>query len=93
MKILKSTRFREELKQILKYIAIDNLNRAYDFKRNLSLSINKLDFMPYKCKQANSTDNPNVRDFIFKGYVVPYMIDKENDSIIILGIYKENIWQ
>ncbi|EAL2490596.1 type II toxin-antitoxin system RelE/ParE family toxin, partial [Campylobacter jejuni] len=53
--------------------------------------LKKLDFMPYKFRKSLAFDDENVRDFIFKGYVIPYKIDKEKDLIIILGIYKENL--
>ncbi len=94
MKIKKSQRFRNELKKIVKYVARDSNNRAYKFKDDLISSIDKqLDYMPYKFRQSNTSSDTNVRDFIFKGYIIPYFIDNEKDTIIILGIYKENIWQ
>ncbi|TEY03205.1 type II toxin-antitoxin system RelE/ParE family toxin [Campylobacter sp. US33a] len=47
--------------------------------------------MPYKFRKSFIFDDENIRDFIFKGYVIPYKIDKEKDLIIILDIYKENL--
>ncbi len=32
----------------------------------------------------------NTRDFIFKGYTIPYLID--DDIILLLGIYNSNEW-
>lgn len=61
------------------------------FKNDLYKALKKLDFMPYKFRKSLAFDDENVRDFIFKGYVIPYKIDKEKDLIIILGIYKENL--
>lgn len=61
------------------------------FKNDLYKALKKLDFMPYKFRKSLVFDDENVRDFIFKGYVIPYKIDKEKDLIIILGIYKENL--
>ncbi|WP_407712400.1 type II toxin-antitoxin system RelE/ParE family toxin [Campylobacter coli] len=60
-------------------------------KQELHKALKKLDFMPYKFRKSLAFDDENVRDFIFKGYVIPYKIDKEKDLIIILGIYKENL--
>lgn len=48
--------------------------------------------MPYKFRQSNSFEDENIRDFIFKGYIIPYKINTQKDKIIILGIYKENKW-
>ena len=33
----------------------------------------------------------NRRELIYKGYIVPYFIN--NDEILLLGIYKENLWE
>lgn len=35
-------------------------------------------------------NNTNIRDLIFKGYVVPFLI---SNDIYILGIYKQNLWK
>jgi len=29
-----------------------------------------------------------VRDYIFKGYTIPYYIDEKNEKIVILDIFK-----
>ncbi|EKB9565595.1 type II toxin-antitoxin system RelE/ParE family toxin, partial [Campylobacter jejuni] len=51
-----------------------------------------LSFMPYKNRKSLSFDNENIRDLIFKAYVIPYLIDKSKNEIVILGIYKNNLW-
>ncbi|MBM0704514.1 type II toxin-antitoxin system RelE/ParE family toxin, partial [Campylobacter jejuni] len=51
-----------------------------------------LSFMPYKNRKSLSFDNENIRDLIFKGYIIPYLIDKSKNEIVILGIYKSNLW-
>jgi len=33
-------------------------------------------------------DDEAVRDFIFKGYVIPYLIDTYKDKIVLLSIIK-----
>ena len=49
--------------------------------------------MPYKFRKSFYFDNEEIRDMIFKGYVIPYKIDKASDEIIIIGIkkYQENL--
>ncbi len=91
MKILKSNKFNDELKNILYFIALDSKSRAKIFKNNLLKSINDLIFMPYKCRKSIYFNNEDIRDLIFKGYTVVYKIDTDKNSIIILGIkkYKE----
>lgn len=46
--------------------------------------------MPYSHRQNFDANNKNVRDLIFKGYVIPYHINNETSTITILFIYKEN---
>ena len=47
--------------------------------------------MPFKYRKNLQLNKDNVRDLIFKGYVIPFLVDK--DEIIILDIYKYNIWK
>ena len=47
--------------------------------------------MPYRFRKNLDINDDDVRDLIFHGYVVPFYIDKEKDTITILLIYKENL--
>lgn len=47
--------------------------------------------MPYKFRRSKSFDDDRIRDFIFKGFVIPYLIDEPNDTIVILAIFKQNL--
>ncbi|EKK7637126.1 type II toxin-antitoxin system RelE/ParE family toxin [Campylobacter jejuni] len=92
MQILESDLFTNELNIILSLIVRkESIKVKNTFKNDLYKALKKLDFMPYKFRKSLAFDDENVRDFIFKGYVIPYKIDKEKDLIIILGIYKENL--
>ena len=44
--------------------------------------------MPYKHRKNFITNDENIRDFIFKGYVIIFEI---NENIEILNIYKHNL--
>jgi len=52
--------------------------------------ISKLDFMPYKFRKSYYyyNDDEDIRDLIVQGYTIPYLIDKEKDTIVILDIFK-----
>ncbi|EAI6282987.1 type II toxin-antitoxin system RelE/ParE family toxin [Campylobacter coli] len=92
MQILESDLFTNELNIILSFIVRkESIKVKNTFKNDLYKALKKLDFMPYKFRKSLAFDDENVRDFLFKGYVIPYKIDKEKDLIIILGIYKENL--
>ncbi len=88
MQILKRTKFNDELKNIFFYIAQDSKTRAKKFKDDLVKKIEDLIFMPYKCRESIYFEDTNIRDLIFKGYVIVYKIDEKNDTIFILGIKK-----
>jgi len=86
MIVQESVKFKKNLTNILIYISRDKKIAAVNFKNNLKKLIQNLKFMPYKYRKSYFYDDENIRDLIFKGYVIPYLIDKE--KIIILDIFK-----
>ena len=91
MEIIFSPRFEDELYGIADFIALDNQARSDLFVDKIESMCHNLVDMPYRCRKSMKFDDENIRELIFKGYIIPYHI--KNDQIIILGIYKENIWQ
>jgi len=92
MQILKTTRFLEELEEILDFIAQDSLTQALRFFEKLDEVIFSLPDMPLKCRQSTKSNDANVRDLIFHGYVIPYRINRLKDRLEIIGIFSENEW-
>ena len=92
MQIELSERFIAQLQTLLEFIAKDSLENALKFERELLARIENLISMPRKYRQSIHFSNPNIRDFIFKGYVIPYLIDSPNNKLVILGICKWNLW-
>lgn len=90
MQIIYTHKFQIRIGLIVDYIAIDSPSNARKFYRNLKNQINDISFMPYRYRKSITADNENITDLIFKGYVVPFFIDKENDTIEILSIYSRN---
>ena len=88
MKIVHKKEFSNALDNILDYITEDSLNRALAFNRELQKSINTLSDMPYKYRKSYYHNHDEVRDMIFKGYTIPYKVDKANNLIVILDIFK-----
>ena len=88
MQIVRTKGFSKSLDQILDYIANDSLNRSLLFNRQLQKCINNLANMPFKYRKSHYYDDPNVRDMIFKGYTIPYLIDEQDSKIILLDIFK-----
>lgn len=93
MKILKREEFNQELKNILYFIAQDNKQNAKIFKNELIERIHKLSNMPYKFRKSIFFNYEQIRDLVFKGYVIAYEINEIESEIIIIGIckYKINI--
>ncbi|MDD2508596.1 type II toxin-antitoxin system RelE/ParE family toxin [Aliarcobacter skirrowii] len=90
MKIIKNISFDDNLLSILKYISKDSISRAKNFKNQLDKKIKNIPNMPFKARQSIHFNDIFVRDLIFKGYTIPYLIDEDLDVIVILDIFK---WQ
>ncbi len=88
MQIIKDELFKESLKTVLKYIAQDSKAKASKFNKQLFVQVNKLNNMPFKFRQSHYYTDENIRDLIFKGYIIPYLVDKEKKLIVVLDIFK-----
>ncbi|MDD5211460.1 MAG: type II toxin-antitoxin system RelE/ParE family toxin [Sulfuricurvum sp.] len=86
MRVRKSNRFKNELKQIVKFIGESNPKNAERFYYVL---MDRLDSLVDHPRKGRSTENGG-REMIYKGYTIPYLIDEEN--IVILGIFNQNEW-
>lgn len=88
MKIIRDEKYLLNLKNIMEFIAEDSLKQALKFQIELDKKIINLSYMPYKFKQSIYFNHENIRDFIYKGYVIPYKIDTDEETITIIGINK-----
>ena len=90
MQINRSTRYKNDLFQILEYIAQDKLSASENFLAELDLLINNLPNFPFKCSRSKYFDNENMRDMIYKGYTIVYRVNKSENSIEIIRIFHKN---
>ena len=88
MVIIRKREYLNELKKILSFIALDSVNRAKTFKKQLDSRVDNLDNFPYKHRQSFHHQNENVRDLIYKGYTIVYRINQKNASIEVIDIFK-----
>jgi len=86
MQITYKPKFTSRFNKIWDFIALDSKARANKFKDELRKQIELIPDMPYKFRKSIHFNNENIRDLVFKGYTVPYLIDDE--VIVILGIVK-----
>jgi len=93
MRIEYSTRFNDELFAIYLFIAEDSITQADQFVSNLKITIEKIPPMPYRHRQSLKSDNKEVRDLVYEGYIVVYRIVKCDKRIDIIGIFSENEWE
>lgn len=87
-----SSRFGKELETIIDFIALDSPNRALIFYDELISKIKNIPTQPYSYRKRINSIDENLRELIFKGYTVPFLIDKEKNKIVILGIFNQNLW-
>ena len=88
MNIIQDEFFTNNLKDILRFIAQDSKQRAQDFNASLLKKLKMLPTHPYKFKKSFYYDSIHVRDFVFKGYTIPYLIDETKHMIVLLDIFK-----
>ncbi|MCR8685389.1 type II toxin-antitoxin system RelE/ParE family toxin [Campylobacter ureolyticus] len=86
--IIYSSRFYKELENITAFILKDSQQRALKFSDELFLKIENIPNHPLAYPEYK--DNEFIRKLIYKKYVIPFEILK--DDIYILGIFKNNLW-
>lgn len=91
MEIILSEQFKEEIKSILDFYTDRSKSNkvANDFLESLFEKIESLSTFAYRFRKNQYFHKDNIRDLIFKGYVIPFII--EDDTIKILSIYKHNL--
>jgi len=88
LQIIYNPTFRKHFNNIWDYIASDSQYSADRFRQQLQSKIESIPHFPYKFRKSFYYDNENIRDYIFKGYTIPYFVNMEKNQIIILDIFK-----
>jgi plasmid stabilization system protein ParE len=88
MKIVTTQFYIDQLKKILRYIALDQPQNALAFERELQKKLEVIKKQPEICRTSHYHENPNYRDLIHKGFTIIYKI--ESNQILLLDIFK---WQ
>ena len=88
MKIEFNPLFEEALLGILMYIMQDSEQSSITFEEEIFEHLDGLLLFPYKFRKSIYYDDENIRDYIFMGYTIPYLVDENNDMIVVLDIFK-----
>ncbi len=74
----------------MEYIAKDKPAAARKFKNDIISKIKEIPPNPYIYRKSIFFDREDIRDLIFKGYIVAYKINEESQKIKVFGFAK---WQ
>lgn len=86
LRILKS--FGDKLNDQVDYIAQDKPGAARKFKLSVLRRIKEIPKMPYGNRKSIFFDRDDIRDLVYKGYVIVYKIDDKNERINVFGFTK-----
>lgn len=82
--------FTDRFNRQLEYIAKDNKTAAIKFRNDLKNIIADVRDMPTRCRRSIFFEDENIRDLIFKGYVITYKINKDTIEVFGFTKYQEN---
>ena len=88
MKVEFNPLFEEALFDILMYIMHDSEHASFMFEEELFEHLADLSLFPYKFRKSKYYNDDNIRDYIFMGYTIPYLVDEKHDMIVVLDIFK-----
>ena len=88
-----SDKFQQNLNEILTFIAKNSPQNALKFRLELQERIEGALNMPYRYRQSVHSRARNIRDMVFKGFVVVFAVEETPPRVRILGIYKNNLWK
>ena len=83
-----SNEFLKLLTEQVCYIYKDKPRAALKFRKDLLKNIKKDLKQPFHFKKSKYIENENIRDYVFKGYVVVYEVDIENKIVSVFGFIK-----
>jgi mRNA-degrading endonuclease RelE of RelBE toxin-antitoxin system len=83
-----SNEFLKLLTEQVRYIYKDKPRAALKFRKDLLKNIKKDLKQPFHFKKSRYIDDENIRDYVFKGYVVVYEVDVERKIVSVFGFIK-----
>jgi plasmid stabilization system protein ParE len=88
MKLKITQGFKNKLNDQVTYIAQDKPGAARKFKEDILQKIEAIPEMPFKNRKSIFFDREDIRDLVFKGYVLVYKVNVEKSEIELFGFVK-----
>lgn len=89
MKILCTKLYETQLKTLLSNFAQEDFAATKAFKMYLDTIIMNMPTKAKKYKKSIYFDNENIKDIVHEDYIIPFYIDENTHSYLILGIVKK----
>jgi len=89
MQIVCTTLFEQQLKALLETMAQQDFQATKSFKIYLDTIILNMPTKAKKYKKSLYFDDEDIRDIDHQGFLIPFFIDKENDTYLLLGIVEK----
>lgn len=89
MKILCSDFYEEQLKEHLITFLSEDFHATKKFKTYLDTIIINIPTKVNKYKKSIYFNDENIKDILHEDFIIPFYIDEQNDTYLILGIVKK----
>lgn len=88
MKLKLTRSFYIALNSQIRFIAQDKPLAARSFKNKLLEQIRKIPQMPYSNRQSIFFEDTQIRDLVYRGYVIVYRINTSKNQVEVFGFTK-----
>lgn len=89
MQILSSSLYQTQLQEIFTPYLKSDLKGIKDFKLYLDTVILNAPSKVDKYKRSIYFDDDNIKDIEHQGYTIPFYVDRETNTYVILGIVEK----
>jgi hypothetical protein len=89
MQILCTKNFEEQYKALLEEYAQEDFKATKAYKIYLDTVLLNMPTKVQKFKKSIYFNDDNIRDIEHQGHIIPFYIDDETDTYVILGIVKK----
>jgi len=89
MSIVNSENYLSQFKEIVDYLASEDLQNAKKFKLYVDTIVLNLETKLKKYKQSHYFKDENIKDIQHEGYTITFYIDESIGICVLLGIIKK----